>query len=356
MLHTIFNSLINDNPFKIIDKKQLVTKANLIGRIKRFQSIIYLAEVNKIAIIGNELTANTIAVFLAAVFLGKEIVFLSADKPIEDVILTAIQDQTYLWFADAATITKMQNKIGAKAFINVVNINNYTVKIRAQFTPLSDTTNIFDKLICVNSLPEFVDIQSEFNVRTNDVVNVYDTDYEILCKVVLQSIANGATIQLRNQALKNDIVVVSFNNLLPILKYYNYNIRPIFERNILSDTFNYFRMQLSEYRLKRALNQRLYVFGVNVKLHNFIFPVLDRPAEVDKIMEHLYNNIDIELAAYFNLPIKKATVHEGNLYIVPDYTLISSPELTFRSELEEFKRKLNARYQVNIKHVVILPE
>jgi hypothetical protein len=355
MLHTIFNALLNDNPFKVIDKKQLVTKENLIGRIKRFQSIMLTCNTTSIAIISNELTANTIAVFLAAVFLGKEIVFLSNDKPIEDVILTAVTDHHYLWFADATTISKMHNKIGANAFINVVNINNYAVKIRAKFVPLEDTRNVLDHLICVNDNADYTNLQTKFNVRVNDVVNVYDTHYEILCQVVLQSIANGATLRLRNQALKNDIVVVSFNNMLPILKYYNYNIRPVFERNILSDTFHCFRMKLSKYRLKRALNQRLYVFGAHVILDDFIFPVLDRPAEIEKIMKYLHTDADIELAAYFNLPIKKATVYEDNLYIVPDYDVISSPELKLKSELEEFKLSLNARYQVNIKHVVILP-
>ena len=345
----LYRALLDDNPFLIIDGNQTISKSNLMGRIKRFQSIMLTSNSNTIAIINTELTANTIAVYLAAVLLNKEIVFLSAENPIEEIIAECISSRYFLWFSDYKTINKIKNKLSAKAFINVVNINNFAVKIKAEFVPLTDTSNVLDSIQCLNTMEECPNYDVPFGIHKGEVINVYDPDPSILF-VILQAITNGAILQLRKQALKNQTVVISFKSLLPVLKGYNINLMPIYERNIISDIIHHIKQKLSFLELKTALNKRIFVLNKPRFIYlPYSFNAVESPTAATT------KEAIIELIAFFNLPIKSSKFHDNCLYIYPDYSLIDMSEYEFRHQLDEFKLRVNNRYQAEIKNVVILP-
>lgn len=350
MISTLFESL-NDktNPFYIIDKKQIITRANLVGRIKAIQKVLLELHPSKVVILNKELTANSVATCLACILLGVDIIFLDYKEDLEILIRDAIKKGGYTWFTDRAMIDKIKNKKAASQVLTVINLNTYTVKIEAE-TALPEV--YLAPFFNLSQLEEFTeDYSVEYTVKKNDVVNVYEINKITIFYGVILTICAGATLQLRNQALKDHIVIMSFNAIKPILKLFNINLVPIFERNIVSDINYWIYNNLSIYRFKKAINKKLFVYNTPAPIP-YPFNVLDSP---DHYVDDMFDEDMVNLLAYFNLPIKSSFVDTTNLFIVPDCTVISSEDI-FRKNLEDFKTKVYARYHIRITNVVSLPE
>lgn len=381
ILKSVFSALLSsDNPFKIVDKTSIVTREQLIGRVKRIQTMLLANNVKKIGIVSGELTSNTIVVYLASMFSGIDVIFFSRKNPIMDIISKATRESCSILFADAAIInTALKNKNLVNYFVNIVNINNYSCKHEAKFIPLIKAETDLSSIVYRDYIQleeSFVDADHDVvisNISTttisdllsvpikrNTTVNAYDIHPHVMHFAVLNSILVGSTLKLRNVTEKGNVVFIDGFELLNIAIEHKLNLMPVIEDTMYDSMKLQFNNYFAKYHLKKAFKGKI-MLAFNAILIQDLLKKLNvgiitkkgfRPNKT-KFVNYTIWELDIkkavELAARFNLPIKDSVYlkwnDKGILLVSPNCNTGIKEYQEFQVLTTQFKELLNKQYQ-----------
>lgn len=402
LIRSIFQALTNyENPFYITDKNSIIRRDQLIGRIKRVQSIILANETARIGIISSEiLTSNVVVTYLAALFSGIDVVFLNKNASLEETISVATRTSCNLLFADATIINKIvKNKDLSYPFVNIVNINTYTCKHVAKFSPFVKPNITLSSLVLRDYLQELDELYYisdseietihfkelsivDFNsvpIKQNSNVFAFNVHPHVMHFAILNSILAGAVLKLRTVTTKDSVVFIDGFDLLELAIEHDINLMPVIDETMWNEAKLWFNNYLAKTRLKKAFKDRT-VIAFNTEQIWELIKYLKvnrltkkgyRPNQTRRVLHDIWSinsKLAVELTARFNLPIVSANYVRYEafnvLFVKPDFNLGIENIEEFYFKLRQFQELFNSTYQTTINsidrpviidHAVLMP-